>query len=551
MNSEQKPETQAAATVVDASELPPPVPPLPPRPQATRPTSPTAVVPAPSSREVKDPSWWRLGSAPMAAMLLAAAAGDLAWPSAFAGWGIGAGIGCALLIAAILILRKDFSKGEKAFLIGLAAVTLVALMVSGSGFNWAMALLLPLLLCMMPTDSGSTGGAPGPFRTWWGYWVARRKKAEQSRWGWLRQILPTLITVLVGVVLFILFLCIFASGNPVVELVWETIARWWNELVEYLDLDWDFVNHVLLWLVGILAFGLYTLPRSKATPAAPPAPVKEKEGSSILPHLPLASLIGINLAFLVATGTDIAYLWFGKVPEGVSQTAYLHDGAASITWAAALASLILVILFRRNGTARQGTATRIAGFALVAQTFLLAVSVYLRLYHQIDDMGFTTRRIQAAEAMLLGLDGLVILICYMACSGSFWKYTRICLGSMLLLFVSFGICQPAELAGNLNMRYIGSHPHWSFELSDFSRGRFVVEDNLAFAKYVYDHQPPATTEEYGSQWFHARLESAALKVERKLQEESWTNWNWTLERDIPAAEQILGRPLTPKPVEGE
>ncbi len=551
MNSEQPTETKPEA--VDASELPPPVPPLPPRPQAA-PAQTVPVVPQPP-REMKDPAWWRLGSAPMLALLFAAAVGDLCWPSFFAGWGVGAGIGCALLIAAVLVLRKDFSRGEKAFLIGLAAITFVALIVSGSGFNWLMALVLPLLLCLVPTRTGSTA-EPGPYRNWWSYWVARRKRIDKSRWSWLRQVLPTLITILVAVVLFILFLCIFASGNPVVELVWNTIADWWNELVEYLDLDWDFVNHVLLWLFGIVAFGLYTLPRSKAAPAVPPAPVKVKEGSSILPQLPLASLIGINLAFLVATSTDIAYLWFGAVPEGISQTAYLHEGAASISWAAGLASLILVILFRRNGTARRSLATRIAGYTLVAQTFLLAVSVYLRLYHQIDDMGFTTRRIQAAEAMLLGLDGLVILVCYMACSGSFWKYTRICLGSMLLLFVAFGICPPSELAANLNMHYIkqGKGKDWNFAISDFRNGRFVVGNNLEFAKHVYDHHVPTTSEpadmsllrdssyispDYSAEWFRSRLEAAARKVELREQEDTWTNWNWSLSRDIPVARAIL------------
>ncbi len=556
MNSQQPSETQTVTTKVESAELPPPVPPLPPQRQAA-PAAPVASVAALPPREVKDPAWWRLGAFPMAALLLAAAAGDLVWPTSLGSWGIGAGIGCVLLITAILLLRRDFSLGEKVFLVVLALISLAALTVSGSGFNGVMALLLPFLLCLVPSRMGSTS-EPGPFRNWWSYWFARRKQLVKSRWGWLRQILPTLITVLVAVVLFILFLCIFASGNPVVELVWNTITDWWNALVEYLELDWDFALHVLLWIVGIVAFGLYTLPRSKAAPAAPPMPVKEKEGSSILPHLPLASLIGINLAFLVATSTDIAYLWFGSVPEGVSQTAYLHDGAASITWASALASVILVFLFRRNGSARQGLVTRIAGFALVAQTFLLAVSVYLRLYHQIDDMGFTTRRIQAAEALLLGLDGLVILVCYMACSGSFWKYTRICLGSMLLLFVAFGICQPAELAGNLNLRYAPSHPHWTFDTNDFghTRGRFVVGDNLAFAKFVFDKnyanmpagaQPTVLVpqgsyiapDEYSVDWFWSRLVTAARAVERRAQEDSWTTWSYSQQRDLPVAMDIL------------
>ncbi len=539
----------ATPDVVDVSELPPPVPPLPaaaPKPAVAAPARPLTglptVPPIPKPQpppEAKDPAWWRLGSIPFLVLILCAAGADLAWPE-MEGIGIGAGIGCALWTLAFVLLRRDLSKGETAFLIGLAAISFIALAVSGSAFNWVFSFVLPLLLLTFPTPHKN---GPGRYRTWWGYWVARRKTVKKGRWAWLRQILPTLITVFVGVALFVLFLCIFASGNPVVLLVWDTICEWWNALVEFLQLDWDFVAHVGIWIVGIIVFGFYTFNRPAAIPSAPAAPAAPKEGRSILPHLPLASLVGINLAFLVATATDIAYLWFGRVPEGVSATVYLHEGAVSITWAAVLASAILVFLFRRDGTARQGFLTRAAGYVLVLQTFMLAVSVYMRLFHQIDDYGFTVRRIQAAEALLLGLDGLVILVCYMACSGGFWKYTRICLGSMLLMFVAFGICPPAELAGNLNLHYAPSHEKWTFCSNDFRKDCFSVEDNLAFALYVQERWPDQFD------YFTARLESAALKVERRAKDNSWVGWNLGLARDIPAAEKILKRPIAPKEVE--
>ncbi len=502
------------------------------------------VVEPSAASEPQDPTWWRLGSVPFIVLILAAAGLDLAWPVLCGG--IGAGIGCALWCLAILLLRRDFSKGETWFLGALALITLVALGVSGNVLNWASAFALPLALVLIPKPQAVTSTR---YHNWWGYWFARRKVVAQGRWAWLRQILPTLITVFVGVALFIVFLIIFASGNPVVLLVWETICDWWNRLVEWLELDWDFVGHAALWLLAFFLFGIYTFARPaepKPLPALPAAVVKS--GRSLLPHLPLASLIGINLAFLIATGTDIAYLWFGRAPEGVSQTTYLHDGAASITWAAVLASAILIFLFRPTGSARQGRCTRVAGYLLVLQTFLLAVSVYVRLYHQVGDFGFTPRRIQAAEALLLGLDGLVILICYMSCSGSFWKYTRICLGSMLLIFIAFGICPPAELAGNLNLRYAATHPHWKFTLADFKPGCFMVEDNLAFALYVQQHQLPAENEHFG-----LRLQNAAQRLEWKTKGalDGWTHWSLSLQRDIPAAEAILGHPIEVKEVETE
>ncbi len=519
------------------------------QPQPTETSLPTPPAPA-VPQELQDPTWWRLGTMPFIVLILSAVGLDLAWPNEFGlvafNGGVGTGIGCALWGVALLLLRRDFSKGEFCFLAALAPISFAALLVSGSVYNWWLAFLLPLAMLAIPQKRESSVAR---YRNWWSYWFARRKTAAQGRWAWLRQILPTLITVFVGVSLFIVFLIIFASGNPVVQLVWNTLADWWNALVEWLELDWDFAAHVFVWVFAFFVFGIYTFerPLELPTPQAP-TPAAAKTGRSLLPHLPLASLIGINLAFLIATGTDIAYLWFGRVPEGVSQTAYLHEGAASITWAAVLASLLLIFLFRRNGSARQGRATRVAGYALVLQSFLLAVSVYVRLFHQIGDFGFTPRRIQAAEALLLGLDGLVILVCYMACSGAFWKYTRICLGSMLLMLVAFGICPPGELAGNLNLRYAPTHTHWMFSVADFRPSCFAVEDNLAFAHYVYERQ--SHKEDYP--YFSKRLQHAAERVEWKLRytdEDAWCHWNFGLARDLPVAESILGRPIAPKKVE--
>ncbi len=494
----------------------------------------------PLHSEPQDPTWWRLGSIPFVVLILTVLGLDLAWPEYFEA-GFGTGIGCAFWLLGFLLLRRDLSRGEMVFLAVLALISLTALAVSGSLFNWGVAFIAPLLLLTIPRPQVP---ADGRFRTWWGYWFARRKGAARGRWSWLRQVLPTLITVFVGVALFIVFLIIFASGNPVVLLVWNTLCDWWNALVEWLELDWDFVDHVFVWAFAFFLFGMYTFERPCEQVAAPAAePAEARPGRSLLPHLPLAALIGVNLAFLIATGTDIAYLWFARVPEGVSQTDYLHDGAASIAWASALASAMLIVLFRRRGSARQGTCTRWAGYALAFQTLLLAVSVYMRLYHQVADFGFTPRRIQAAESMLLGLDGLVILVCYMACSGSFWRYARICIGSMLLIGIAFGICPPAELAGNLNLRYAASHPQWKFAVSDFKPSCFAVGDHLAFAYHVWEQLPEGSDTKAA---FGARLELAARKVESRASREGWAHWNLSLLRDVPVAERILGRPIGEK-----
>lgn len=490
-------------------------------------------MPAPVKLPVEDPSWWRYGAFPFIVLILAAATADFGMYCDQLG--IGAGLACILLTSAILLLRKDYTRGERWFLGILAVVNGAALAVSGSWVNYALGFTIPFILQIFPLKSPIN--TPCRFRTWWEYWVAHRKHddAGKGRCRW-RSIMPTFLSILVGAILFIAFLAIFAHGNPVVQQVWTAIADAWNKVVTYLNLGRDFLIHLLFWCIGIVFFGFFALRRPNPLPVLAPAKADDDApGKTVLPYLPICSLIGVNLAFLITTSTDIAYLWFRNVPEGISQTVYLHDGAASITWASALAAIMLVFFFRRKGSARHSAACKISGYLLVVQTFLLAVSVYMRLYYQISDGGFTVLRIRAAEAMLLGLAGLVVLLFYMAGSGSFCKYVKIALCTAMLMLVSFSICSPSRIAGDLNMRYIATHPQWQFNELDFQCGRFKVEENLTFAYYIYKQNPT------GNSRMNDELLTTAENVISKADEYkdsqagSWRNWIWVVDADYETA----------------
>ncbi len=539
------------------SHTPPPVPaslpPVPP-PDAPR-TYPHA--PVKPQGPPTDPSWWRLGWVPLVVLVMAAVSADLLWPriaanaADFPVLGLGAAIGAAIYLAAVLLLRKDVSRNERVFMIAMGVIGILALIMSGSGLSWLALMLAPVVLVhCFATDVEIPGDDPkANYRNWWQYWTARRKEAQGKR-NW-RGILPTLLSVAVGVVLFVAFLGIFASGNPVVQMVWEKICEWWNALIEFLDLDWNFWMHLGRWVLGAALFGVLAMRRWKRThKAAAPAPAMPKtEGTTLLPHLPLMSLIGINLAFLIATSTDIAFLWFGNVPEGISQTAYLHDGAESIIWASVLASGVLIFLFRRDGSARETAPCRFLGYLLVAQTFLLALSVYVRLYHQIADYGFTPRRIEAAEALLLGLAGLAILVIYMVRSGKLMRYVKTCVATMALMVFAFTVNPPGHLAGSLNLAYMDSHPQWKFQASDFRYGHLDVKDNLDFACHVLERNTRAmeSLQSEDVKKVHAEdVEELRTKIRyeadqaiKRLEPGRWTTWNVQAAKNANAAREFL------------
>ena len=511
-------------------------------------------------KKVSDPAWWRLGWIPYVVLILVAAAADLCFPvmqpEGMQHPGIGAGIGVLLFMSAVLLLRRDFTRREQVFLILLAVVGMLGLLVSGSHAGWIVSLTLPFFVIMfgpgreIPVEPGVE------YRNWWSFW---REQRHHVKGGFWRRVLPTFISVGAGAICFIAFLCIFASGNPVVQIVWDAITTWWNRIMEYLQISMNFWGHVLVWVAGVLGFGLFTVqrPPSDVTRLPDEPDNAVPAGRSMLPHLPLMILLGVNLAFLVATGTDIAFLWFRRVPEGVSQTEYLYEGADSIIWASVLAAVLLVYFFRRKGSVRRTVVARGLGYLLAAQTMLLAISVYVRLYNQIMAYAFTPRRILAAEFLLLGVAGLVILLCYMSCCGGFLRYARLCIGVLGLMGLCFTISKPSSLSGDLNLRYAAAHPEWKFSTSDFRRGCFEVQDNLAFALYVYEKQKAADagshdmelTEEYCrlQHQFWNKLKIAALALERRR--DSWVLFTLRDYWDCRAAEFILGRPLGTPTVE--
>lgn len=509
---------------------------LPPIPSAA-PTSNVGTIPPPTAVRpiaTEDPTWWRKGAIPFIVLIFAAAAADFLWPNHRI-LGIGSGIGCLLLSSAIILLRKDLSKGETVFLAALACINAFALLVSGNPLNYFLGLLVPFAMMSIPTSKTEPPSTNIRYRNWCTYWTAHRpRQKDESRFK-LRKLLPTLVSLIAAAALFIAFLSIFASGNPLVEQVWQWIVTKWNELLTYLNINWDFIIHLVYWFVGIVLFSLYARRRPYTQhETAIPAPVKKPEGTTLLPHLPLFCLIGINMAFLIATSTDIAYLWFKNIPEGISQTAYLHDGADSIIWASILASLILIILFRRTSQTRHSVAANICAYLLILQTFLLAASVYMRLYYQICDYGFTFRRILAGELMLLGLVGLIILTCYIACDGNFRKSAKVCLGTMLLMVIAGGIITPSRLAANLNMYFLPSNPHWKFDSVDYVYGRFTANTNLTFAEMIYKQNPMPYMAE--------QLIIASKNIVRAANSDTWTTYNINNHQDLPAAKRILADP---------
>lgn len=398
------------------------------------------------------------------------------------GLGIGTALAILLYTAAFLMLRTDISRKEQWFL-GVMAVlnaTAAGLNLSpDSHYNLLVAMFLPLAVIFLPRKEGN-GYVPGTrYVSWLEYRFFRMNQVRKAAQG-LRGKLPLAASVAIGISLFLFFLSIFADGNPVIASVRTAM----NELaVRYLSCllpSREMFIHFLLWVLGSLSFGILTMHR-RCAPFGEDRPIRPEK--PWLPSLPVISLLFINLAFLVNNGTDISFLWSGKVPEGISQTGYLHEGADSLTLAAILSGLILLVMFRSSGAVRASKTGTVLGFILAVQTGLIAGSVAVRLYNQIEDFGFSPTRVTAGIYLLLGACFLGLLFAYMTGSGNWERYGVRC-GALSLVFLCLGgFRSPSQLSGDLNLMTMDSHPEWYFSDGDLSR--FEIRDNFSFAAAVY------------------------------------------------------------------
>jgi hypothetical protein len=183
------------------------------------------------------------------------------------------------------------------------------------------------------------------------------------------------------------------------ERFYAQLSRWWR------DLEFS-VWEVAFWIaVTWIAVGmlrpvfmqklrqvrmqqwklLFKAPKTKATDSEP------RESLWFRPwHNALIAVIVLFAVYLVFEFTT---LWFKEFPEGFYYAGYAHEGAAWLTVALALATVVMSIIFRGEilRDPRIGR-LRLLSWIWSAQNFLLAAAVYNRLLIYVGFNGMTFMR---------------------------------------------------------------------------------------------------------------------------------------------------------------
>ena len=214
--------------------------------------------------------------------------------------------------------------------------------------------------------------------------------------------------------ILIIFGIIFTRANPdLVKFVWEK----WEQFCVYFN-EWlpDIGSHLLFWgvtawiLVGLFRFGNTNDRPYMATFIEPETPARDQMYYAAYRN----TLIAVIVLFSVYLVFEFKTLWFRDFEEGFYYAGYAHVGAAWLTVALALSSLVLSTIFRGSlfEHPRIGLLQNLA-WCWSFLNIVLAVAVYHRLLIYIDFNGMTRMRvigILGITAVLLGFFGVIVKI---------------------------------------------------------------------------------------------------------------------------------------------
>jgi hypothetical protein len=279
-----------------------------------------------------------------------------------------------------------------------------------------------------------------------------------------------LMNVFMPLLSVLIFGTIFVMANPdlmtrMSSLLGDIIARVHSWLMRYS------MGEIVFWCsVAWLTAGLLrplALPILNSTTVADSDESIGVEDNSMFTAFrnTLVALIVLFAAYLVF---EFMTLWFRRFPDGFHYSGYAHQGAAWLTAALALATVVLSLMFR--GTMlRHSQLSQLQRLALgwSALNFLLAASVYNRLLIYIDFNGMTRMRVVGLLGISAVVGGFVLVLWKIARRHSFhWliQHQLLLPAAAVYIFVALPI---DTLVHQFNVRRIlAGHPEPSVQISE-------------------------------------------------------------------------------------
>ena len=344
-----------------------------------------------------------------------------------------------------------------------------------------------------------------------------------------------LATWVVPLVLFVVFLMLFASANPLIDSWLSSIDL--RALADLLQ-----PSRIFIWtLVIVIVWPLIHVQRAKARRAAHAVSQSQNHmmadpngffGVAAISR----SLVSFNALFAMQSAMDIAYLWGGmQLPNGMSYADYAHRGAYPLVATSLLAAGFVLMAMRRGGPAESSKLIKPLVLIWTAQNVLLVISSIIRLDLYVAVYSLTYLRVAAFIWMGLVVNGLVLIIAKIMWAKSNDWLIRFNLGALgLVLYACCFINFPHVMAqynvehGRILRQYnLVDRTTKTFTRLDFAYLQALGPQVIPALDSFIQHQPdaPNTTEAK-----HIRSKLLADHTNATHGWRAWTFRAWRLDQ---------------------
>jgi hypothetical protein len=167
------------------------------------------------------------------------------------------------------------------------------------------------------------------------------------------------------------------------------------------------------------------------------------------------TLLTVTTLFAVYLAFEFRTLWFREFPKGFYYSGYAHEGAAWLTFALALATIVLSLVFR--GSVMQDprlARLRRLGWLWSAENFVLAVAAYHRMGIYIDFNGMSPMRMVGLYGMSAVVVGFILVLWKIGRGRSFGWLMRRQLWTLAITVYLFALTPVDAIVVEYNVRRI-------------------------------------------------------------------------------------------------
>jgi hypothetical protein len=344
------------------------------------------------------------------------------------------------------------------------------------------------------------------------------------------------LSILLPLIAVLAFGSLFVLANPDVR---QLVAQYFEQLFERLG-DWLsgialeplrwFFWLVAAWLFAGLLRPLIVLPKSEPVTDEPPS----KPAPAPLFAACRNTLAAVVLLFAGYLVFEFSTLWFREFPDGFYYAGYAHEGAAWLTVALGLATLVLSIIFRgRVLLDPRLKALRRWAWAWSALNLLLAAAVYNRMFIYIDFNGMTYMRIVGLFGITSVVAGFVLVMVKIATNRDFGWLVRRQIAALAVTIFLFVLTPVDAVAVAWNVRSILSGDERA--VMQIGVQPLNTEGILALPPLLACETPEVHA---GVRALLARRHGEIAGRQLRRQTLGWTSWQFAEQRALKRLEQL-------------